>query len=149
MKAGASISTHVSHTKWMDLMKYNGKVNGIVLPWTGFFQMNVNIDLCERYGIKSPVDYFKEGNWNWTTMKTFFEERDENEAYRHMRRRLRRVSRRMRPFFAKVREVFVRIWGKIVIALKTVLSFFKTVWRFISAPFKKLREKFKKNNKKR
>jgi len=68
------LAKHMTTTQWMDIMKYNGKVNGIMLPWTGFFSCYVNIDLCERYGIKSPVDYFKEGNWNWTTMKTFFEE---------------------------------------------------------------------------
>ena len=68
------LAKHMNTTKWLDTMVYNGKVNGVLLPWTGFFSVHVNIDLCERYGIKSPVDYFTEGNWNWDTMKKFFED---------------------------------------------------------------------------
>jgi hypothetical protein len=68
------LAKHMNTTKWLDTMKYNGKVSGVLLPWTGFFSVHVNIDLCERYGIKSPVDYFEEGNWNWDTMKKLFED---------------------------------------------------------------------------
>ena len=68
------LAKHMKHTKWMDMLKYNGKSNGIVLPWTGFFMCYVNVDLCERYGIDSPVDYFMDDNWNWNTMKKFFDE---------------------------------------------------------------------------
>ena len=68
------LAKHMNTTKWLDTMMYNGKSSGVLLPWTGFFSVHVNIDLCERYGIKSPVDYFTEGNWNWDTMKKFFEE---------------------------------------------------------------------------
>ena len=68
------LAKHMSTTQFLDLMKYNGSVHGVLLPWTGFFQIHVNVDLCDRYGIKSPIEYFKEGNWNWDTMKTWFEE---------------------------------------------------------------------------
>ena len=68
------LAKYMDSTKFLDLMKHNGKINGIVLPWTGTLQFYVNIDLCDRYGIKSPVDYFKEGTWNWANMKKFFEE---------------------------------------------------------------------------
>ena len=68
------LAKHMQTTGWMDIMTYNGKVNGMLLPWTGFFMCYVNVDLCERYGIESPVDYFMADNWNWETMKTFFNE---------------------------------------------------------------------------
>ena len=68
------LAKHMKHTKWMDMMKYNGKVSGIILPWTGFFMCYVNVDLCERYGIDSPVDYFMADQWNWENMKKFFNE---------------------------------------------------------------------------
>lgn len=84
-----------------------------------------------------------------TDIKSFFEDRDENEAYKHMRRRIRRASRRMRPFLAKIRAFFSSVWGKIVIVLKVILSFFKRIWQSVSAPFRNLKKKFKNNNKKR
>ena len=67
------LAKHMKHTQWMDTLKHHGGVNGIVLPWTASYLFYVNIDLCDRYNVKSPVDYFMEDNWNWDTMKQWFE----------------------------------------------------------------------------
>ena len=67
------LAKHMKHTKWMDMLTYRGSVNGVILPWTASYLFYVNIDLCDRYNVKSPVDYFMEDNWNWDTMKQWFE----------------------------------------------------------------------------
>ena len=67
------LAKHMKHTKWMDMLSYHNGVNGIVLPWTASYVFYVNIDLCDRYSIKSPVDYFMEDSWDWDTMKQWFE----------------------------------------------------------------------------
>ena len=84
-----------------------------------------------------------------TDIKTFFEERDENEAYRNMRIRLRYLFRKMKPFLLKVKSIFGKIWSKIRPIFIAVFTVLKMIGKFVSAPFVKLQKKLKKKDKKR
>lgn len=84
-----------------------------------------------------------------TDMKTFFEERDENEAYRNMRIRLRYVFRKMKPFLTKAKVFFGKIWLKLRPVLAAILKVLKKIWKFLAAPFVKLKNRLKKKDKKR
>jgi ABC-type glycerol-3-phosphate transport system substrate-binding protein len=56
---------------FMDLATFDGNVylvNTIGSPWTGGNLIFFNKTLFEENGIKSPAEYYAEGNWTWTTM---------------------------------------------------------------------------------
>ena len=82
-------------------------------------------------------------------MKTFFEERDDNEAYRNMRIRLRYVFRKLKPFLLKTKVFFGKIWLKLRPVLAAILKVLKNIWKFVATPFSKLRKKLNKKDKKR
>ena len=52
---------------------YKGESYGLILPWSGATWFRFNESLFESYGVKSPLDYYKEGNWTWETMEDCFE----------------------------------------------------------------------------
>ncbi|MBE6610592.1 MAG: AI-2E family transporter [Ruminococcaceae bacterium] len=84
-----------------------------------------------------------------TDMETFFEERDDNEAYKNMKIRLRYIFRKMKPFMLKLKSVLEKIWLKIRPVVMAVFKALKVIWRGMTVPFIKLRGLFKKKNKKR
>lgn len=55
---------------FLDLMKWGNKSYGVVRPWVGTYMCYYNVDMFKDYGVKTPKEYFLEGNWNWDT---FFE----------------------------------------------------------------------------
>jgi len=52
---------------YLDMMKYKGESYGVQVPWSGGTLCYYNKTLFEQYGVKSPGEYFMEGNWNWET----------------------------------------------------------------------------------
>ena len=51
--------------QYMDMLNYKGKSYGFVYPWSGNMMLYFNKSMFERYDVKSPLDYFNEGTWNW------------------------------------------------------------------------------------
>ena len=56
--------------EYLDLMKWGTKSYGVLRPWVGTMMCYYNVDMFKDYGVKTPKEYFLEGNWNWDT---FFE----------------------------------------------------------------------------
>ncbi|MBR4016866.1 MAG: extracellular solute-binding protein [Oscillospiraceae bacterium] len=54
-------------TTYLDMMNYKGESHGLVLPWSGNCLFYYNRTMFENYGIKSPKDYYLEGNWTYDT----------------------------------------------------------------------------------
>ena len=59
---------------YLDMVKYNGKSYGVQSPWSGGTLHYFNKTLYEQYGVKSPAEYFLEGNWNWDTAEKAYTE---------------------------------------------------------------------------
>jgi len=75
-------------TYYLDMLQYKGQSYGVVSPWSGGNLFYYNKTQFEKYGVKSPAEYFMEDNWNWDTFETCITEitRDEdgdgiNELY--------------------------------------------------------------------
>ncbi len=54
-------------TYYLDMLKYKGQSYGVAAPWASGRLFYYNKTLFEKYGVKSPAEYFMEGNWNWDT----------------------------------------------------------------------------------
>jgi len=59
---------------YLDMLNYKGQSYGVQSPWSGGTIHYFNKTLFEQYGVKSPAEYYKEGNWNWDTMEKCYEE---------------------------------------------------------------------------
>lgn len=59
---------------YLDLMTYKTNSHGFVFPWAGSTVCYYNKSMIERYGVKSPKEYFMEGNWTWETFMKCMEE---------------------------------------------------------------------------
>ena len=57
----------------LNACNYKGASHGLILPWSGATWVRYNETMFENYGVKSPIDYYKEGNWTWETMEDCFE----------------------------------------------------------------------------
>ena len=53
--------------EYLDLMKYGTKSHGVVRPWTSTMMCYYNLDMFLEYNVKTPKEYFLEGNWTWET----------------------------------------------------------------------------------
>ena len=56
-------------TQFLDLARFAGKNLGFCRPWTGTWLLYYNVDMFNDYGVKTPKEYFLEGNWNWETFQ--------------------------------------------------------------------------------
>lgn len=56
--------------QYLDVMNYKTKSYGFVYPWSGNMMLYFNKSMFERYDVKSPLEYFNEGNWNWDAFVT-------------------------------------------------------------------------------
>ena len=59
---------------WLDMMKYGTKSVGLVYPWTGTMMLYYNKTIFEDFGVKTPKEYFDEGNWTWDALMKCMEE---------------------------------------------------------------------------
>lgn len=51
-------------------------VNTVNSPWNSAYLCFYNRDLMEENGIKTPTEYYEEGNWTWETMTTVMQQVD-------------------------------------------------------------------------
>lgn len=58
----------VADSRFLDMYDWRGGSWGIVVPWTGNEMVYYNKTMFEKAGVKSPGDYFAEGNWTWETL---------------------------------------------------------------------------------
>ena len=61
-------------TKFLDMLNYKGKSYGFNYPWSGNCLFYYNKTMFEEYGVKTPKEYYMEGNWTWDTMEKCWEE---------------------------------------------------------------------------
>ena len=59
-------------TKYLDMFNYKGESYGVNYPWSGNTLFYYNKTMFEEYGVKTPTEYYLEGNWNWDTMVECF-----------------------------------------------------------------------------
>ena len=59
---------------YLDLMTYKNQSHGIVYPWVGNTMCYYNKTMFENYGVKTPKEYFMEGEWTWTNFLKCMEE---------------------------------------------------------------------------
>ncbi len=52
---------------YLDMLNYKGESYGVQAPWSGGTLCYYNKTQFEKYGVKSPGEYFMEDNWNWDT----------------------------------------------------------------------------------
>ena len=52
---------------YLDMFNYKGESYGVQSPWSGGTLCYYNETQFEKYGVKSPGEYFMEDNWNWDT----------------------------------------------------------------------------------
>ena len=50
---------------WLDMMTYGTQKVGLVLPWTGTMMCYYNKTMFDEYEVKTPKEYFDEGQWTW------------------------------------------------------------------------------------
>jgi len=60
--------------EYLDLMTYKTKSVGVVRPWTGTMMCYYNKTMFENYGVKTPKEYFMEGQWTWENFMKCAEE---------------------------------------------------------------------------
>jgi len=65
---------NICGAKYLDLLTYQNASHGFVLPWAANTVCYYNATRFENYGVKSPGEYFREGNWNWDTFMNCLEE---------------------------------------------------------------------------
>jgi len=59
---------------YFTMMNYKGQSHGFVFPWSGVTMLYYNRTMFEDYGVKTPKEYFLEGNWNWETFQLCLEQ---------------------------------------------------------------------------
>ena len=50
---------------WLDLLTYGTESVGLVNPWTGTMMCYYNKTMFDEYEVKTPKEYFDEGQWTW------------------------------------------------------------------------------------
>ena len=59
---------------YLDVVSYKGKSCGVNYPWSGNSLFYYNKTVFEKYGVKSPKDYYMEGTWTWDNAQKCFDE---------------------------------------------------------------------------
>ena len=62
------------NTGYLDMMTYNDQSHGVIYPWTGNAMCYYNKTMFENYGVKTPKEYFMEGEWTWSNLLKCMEE---------------------------------------------------------------------------
>ena len=60
--------------EYLDMMKYRGVAHGWILPGKGESVVYYNKSIFDRYGVKTPGEYLKEGTWTISNFKKCLEE---------------------------------------------------------------------------
>ena len=59
---------------FVDGATYMGNTYGVAMPWTTYSMLRFDATWCEENGVKSPKEYFLEGNWNFETFAEFLKQ---------------------------------------------------------------------------
>lgn len=54
---------------YVDLMNYKGDCYGVVQPWNSLGAIQYNRTMMEDMGVKTPREYYEEGNWTYATFR--------------------------------------------------------------------------------
>lgn len=52
--------------EYLDMLKYKNEAVGFIRPWVGNNMCYYNKTMFEDYGVKTPKEYFMEGDWTWS-----------------------------------------------------------------------------------
>ena len=67
----AQLSAITGNARYVNILRQKSKHNlegasyGVVLPWAGNMMVYFNQSLFAKYNVKSPLEYYNEGNWTW------------------------------------------------------------------------------------
>lgn len=64
------VLAEITGSYYLDMLSYKGQSYGVQSPWSGGQLFYYNQTQFEKYGVKSPGEYFMEDNWNWDTFET-------------------------------------------------------------------------------
>jgi len=64
----------VCDPSYLNMLNIGTARHGVVRPWTGTIMMYFNKTMFENYGVKTPREYYDEGQWNWTNFMKCLEE---------------------------------------------------------------------------
>lgn len=59
----------IAGEEYLDMLQYGTMSHGFVRPWTGTMVCYYNVDMFKEYNVKTPKEYFLEGNWTWDTFQ--------------------------------------------------------------------------------
>ena len=60
-----TLSALIGDNRHLDILSRNGSSYGMVLPWAGNMMVYFNQSMFAKYKVKSPLEYYNEGTWNW------------------------------------------------------------------------------------
>ena len=60
-----TLAALVGDDRYLDVLSRRDQSYGIVLPWAGNMMVYFNQSMFEKYNVKSPLEYYNEGNWTW------------------------------------------------------------------------------------
>lgn len=70
----AKIAEIAGNDGYTSALSYKGKSHGMLLPTNGNEVFWYNATQTEAMGIKSPKEYWEEGNWTWDTMVQYWKD---------------------------------------------------------------------------
>ena len=73
-KERADLAAICGTDNYFSMMEYKGEAHGFVFPWSGVSMLYYNRTMFEKYEVKTPKEYFLEGQWNWTNFQKCLEE---------------------------------------------------------------------------
>ncbi|MBQ8360058.1 MAG: extracellular solute-binding protein [Oscillospiraceae bacterium] len=59
---------------YLNALKFRGSSVGFVYPWTGVAMCYYNKTMFENYGVKTPKEYYMDGEWTWENFMKCMEE---------------------------------------------------------------------------
>ena len=60
-----TLATLVGDSRYLDVLDRKGEAYGLALPWGGNMMVYFNQSIFAKYNVKSPIEYYHEGNWTW------------------------------------------------------------------------------------
>ena len=60
-----TLSALVGDSRYLDVLDRKGEAYGLALPWGGNMMVYFNQTMFAKYDVKSPLEYYNEGNWTW------------------------------------------------------------------------------------
>lgn len=61
-------------SEYLNMLNYKADSHGLVLPWAGNTVCYYNKTLFNKYNVKTPKEYFMEGEWTWENFQKCLEQ---------------------------------------------------------------------------